>query len=403
MSTGQKRGRWYCAWRDPAQNGKIVTEYFGFGVEAERAAKKRDLEIKMAKLAIGPRLAGDAPLFRELAQDYINARHVEIGDKTRDHILRTTTKYALPVIAGKPANRVTMADWTEVEKIMIARKVKARTINKYFQYLSKIFTWGMERYPEVIRDHPWNRRKPLRIKNKFKIELITPEEFQKIVSVADDHLRWALEVEYNTGVRPGATELFALKWTDFDYETGALKVFSPKTQAFNPIHIQYVSGAFLARLKERRALMRAEALRLAKRRGYIAPECPFVISFQGEPIRQLANSWKAAKKRAGIERRIRLMDIRHFYITYALARGADLLDLAHRVGHKDANMLVNFYAHLVDEMKSKSAFDLPDFDFTAKDVPDLLVQNVSTNNEGLPVEKANNIISITDFGRGGRI
>lgn len=394
-----KDGRWYCAWRDPRPPRKVLREYFGRGENAEKSAQLRDLEIKRERISNpkNTRLFGDSISFHDLAQDYINTRHVELAASTISEILRTAAKYALPVIGNLPANRVTIADWTTIEQNLIARGVKARTINKYFQYLSRIFEWAGER--EIIRDNPWRRRKPLRMKERFRIELITPGEFQTIFDAADDHLRWAMEVEYNTGLRPGPTELFALKWDDFDYETGMLSVYSSKTDS---AHTQYVDLAFLDQLRQRRRFMEAEALRLAHRRGKIEPECPYVISFNGQKVDQLANAWRAAKRRAGITRRIRLYDLRHFYITYALVSGADILDLAHRVGHKDANMIVNVYAHLVEEMRRKEAFRLPVINFSGQK-ESLLTKTVDQNKKGRQGVTAS-IVNLRDFnGRGGRI
>ena len=64
-------------------------------------------------------------------------------------------------------------------------------------------------------------------------------------------------------------------------------------------------------------------------------------------------------KAAGITRRIRLYDIRHFYITYALANGADIMDLAERVGHVNGEMIMRVYAHMAKDLQKKEAFDLP--------------------------------------------
>ncbi|MCX5818417.1 MAG: site-specific integrase [Deltaproteobacteria bacterium] len=386
-----KDGRWRATWRDPNQGGRVVSEYFGHGLADKQAAAERDLEIKLEKKRrpVQPRDIG-VLTFEELAQTYINARHVELSPKTVAEILRTAARYALPVIGSKPITRISMAHWSEIEKAMIARNVTARTINKYFQYFSRMFGWAVER--DYLKDSPWARRKPLRIKNRFQVELLTHEEFQKIIQAADDHLRWALEVELNTGVRPGPTELFTLRWDDFDYETGAVRIYSSKTDSY---HTQYVAGEFLERLKEQRARIRAEDIRLAKRRGEIRPECPYVISFRGEPVRQLAKAWKAAKTEAGITRRIRLYDIRHYFITHALASGADILDLAHRVGHKNANMIVNVYSHLVTEMQTKKPLSLPKHNFKKASpeasAPNLLVKSVGQKEKGLQGVEANNL------------
>lgn len=407
MSVGQKKdGRWYCAYRDLNLGGKTVFEYFGHSEADRKDAVERDLQIKLEKnrRQVEP---GDIGVFTfaRLAQTYIDVRHVELSQKTVAGILLAVDFYAAPVIGSKPITRITMAHWSEIEKTMIARGITARSINKYFQYLSGIFNWAVER--EYLKNSPWTRRKPLRIKNRFQVDLLTPEELQRILAAADDHLRWALEVELNTGVRPGETELFALKWGDFDYETGALRVATSKTASHNPVHTQYVSMEFLERVKERRAEVRAEDLRLTKRRGAIRPECPYVISFRGAPVRQLANAWKAAKKKAGITRRVRLYDIRHFFITHALAGGAPLLDLAHRVGHKDANMIVNVYAHLVEEMETKKPFVMPKIDCTRelskKRAAHLLATNACQDLTDVQNNQPNNVLQFKKIGRGGVI
>lgn len=43
---------------------------------------------------------------------------------------------------------------------------------------------------------------------------------------------------------------------------------------------------------------------------------PYVISYQGRRVAsQVTKSWDAAEKKAGITPRIRLYDLRHYYIT----------------------------------------------------------------------------------------
>ncbi|MBI4620835.1 MAG: hypothetical protein HY739_11885 [Desulfobacterales bacterium] len=66
---------------------------------------------------------------------------------------------------------------------------------------------------------------------------------------------------------------------------------------------------------------------------------------------------------AGVRSDIRLYDIRHFYITYALANCASILELAERVGHVDATMIIKVYAHPPDELKTKQACEIPNIHF----------------------------------------
>ena len=90
-------------------------------------------------------------------------------------------------------------------------------------------------------------------------------------------------------------------------------------------------------------------------------------------------TWEA-ELGAEIKRQFRLYDIRHFYITYALANGADIHDLASRVGHKNINMIINVYTHLVEEMKSKAPFKIPSLlDDETVDNSDMLTNDVDQN------------------------
>jgi len=338
-------------------NGKKQFEYFGFGPEAMKAARQRDLEIKFRRRQ-GTFNAGarSGIPFSILAQEYLDARAIELSDSMLDAVTRTLTVFALPEIGKKLVGAISIEDWNRIERNLLARNCGARTINKYFQYIQKVFSWGIQR--GYLAEHPWRNRVPMRVRKQFKIELFTLDEFRRILEYAPDHLRWALEVEYHTAMRPGPTELFNLKWEDIDFQTGAVRIYSSKTDSH---HTQYVSMAFIERIKQRREWYRAESLRLAKRRGELYPECPYVVQYQGKRIgSQLAKAWKEAKKDAGISKRIRLYDIRHFYITHALAAGANIMELAARVGHKGPEMIVRVYAHLAEETKDKDALAIPE-------------------------------------------
>jgi integrase len=337
-------------------NGQKQFEYFGFGPEAMKAAKQRDVEIKFRRRqgVFQASINSEMP-FSVLAQEYLDARAIELSDAMLDAVTRTLTVFALPEIGKKTISTISIADWNQIEKNLLARNCGAKTINKYFQYIQKVFSWGIQR--GYLVEHPWRNRVPMRVRKQFKIELFTIDEFRKILEHAPDHLKWALEVEYHTAMRPGRTELFNLKWDDVDFETGAVRIYSSKTDSY---HTQYVPMEFIERIRQRREWYRAEALRLAKRRGSVYPECPYIVQYHGKRVdSQLAKAWNQAKKDAGISKRIRLYDIRHFYITHALAAGANIMELAARVGHKGPEMIVRVYAHLAEEMTKKSALEIP--------------------------------------------
>ncbi|HEU18600.1 MAG TPA: hypothetical protein ENO00_04345 [Deltaproteobacteria bacterium] len=85
----------------------------------------------------------------------------------------------------------------------------------------------------------------------------------------------------------------------------------------------------------------------------------YVITYGDNPVKSMKKTWKTAKEDAGIDRRIHIYDIRHFYITYAPANGAGIMDLVNCVGHTTPSMILKVYAYLVEEMNSKQAFEIP--------------------------------------------
>ena len=99
-------------------------------------------------------------------------------------------------------------------------------------------------------------------------------------------------------------------------------------------------------------------------------------------LRNRLSSFRAkAKEKAGITKtkKIRFYDIHHFYITYALANGANITELAERVGHVDATMVVKVYAHLAEDLKTKRAFEVLKLRFSTPTID----KTVARTKEGL--------------------
>jgi integrase len=340
----------YCVYYD---SGKRIWEPFGRGPDAKKAAEARDLEIKLRKKRGQWNISNqrNSIPFIELAQAYINHRKIDLSSKTREGILRMLTKYVLPVIGTKTIHIINLQDWNKIQDKMMRGGAGPRSINTYFKYMNKLFKWSVVN--EYLEEHPWKNRETLRHK-KHHINLFTIEEFQKILDSAPEHLAWAMEVAYFTGMRPGPSELFALTWNNIDFKKNRIKIYATKTDSYR---WQYVDPDFMLRMKAR----------YIKNQQCGEPS-PYVCAYHGQPVKSLKTAWKRAKEKAGITKKIRLYDIRHFYITYALANGANITELAERVGHVDATMIVKVYAHLLKDLKTKQAFEVPKLQFSTQTV-----------------------------------
>ena len=337
----KKDGRIFCVYYD---KGKQIWEPFGREKTAKKAAQARDLEIKMKKKqGTWYKKSHGSPLtFHELAQQYLHIRANQLSTKTMDEIIRVLTNYALPVIGTNYLPTITMDHWWQIQEKMTARHIKNRSINTYFVYLSKIFTWAMDENEDLLEIHPWQKRKRLRIRTKFRIDLFTHDEFLSILDAAQPHLKWAMQVAYYTGVRPGPTELFALQWTDMDWFNNRIKIYSPKTDHHRWLNLP---GEFMEKLK-------------THYRGD-QPQSKYIVSYKGNRLESIKTAWNAAKQKAGITRNIRLYDIRHYYISYALANGADIMELAQSVGHVNGEMIMRVYAHLAKDLQTNQPHKIP--------------------------------------------
>ncbi|MFD4951292.1 tyrosine-type recombinase/integrase [Streptomyces sp. NPDC058451] len=65
--------------------------------------------------------------------------------------------------------------------------------------------------------------------------------------------------------------------------------------------------------------------------------------------------WSAAKKRAGITRRLTPYSLRHFFASNCLANGIPITDVAEWMGHKNINMTFRIYRHLMPASIGRAA------------------------------------------------
>ena len=87
--------------------------------------------------------------------------------------------------------------------------------------------------------------------------------------------------------------------------------------------------------------------------------CPWVIHWQGRPVRCIGHAWHQARKAAGITRRITPYSLRHAMPTEALEHGADVQAVAEVMGHADPTMLLRVYQHTRYRLRKKAVNAAP--------------------------------------------
>lgn len=410
----KKDGRVFCVY---LEHGRRIWEAFGRGPEADRAAETRRLEIELEKRKGIEQPYGQVCTFAELIQDYLDVRKAELAASTIEDIIFGLARYFLAKIGGKNIDTITLRDWNDIQMAMEKKGLTRKTINKHFRYVSKILNWAVKN-GYGIRENPWRNRESLK-ESRYRVQLFTIDEFRAVLAVAPDHLAVALKLAYYTGARPGPSELFAIKYTDCDWRQNRIHIHAAKTDTWR---WQYIDATFMQELRDRMQTLQSagiEPVYICNRLETVDSELEYelrevlppagvyllrweevdwerhtitiagtahplsdslmiklkkrvagmkmtgtgaerITTYDPRPaVQHLRTAWDRAKRDAGITRRLRMYDIRHFHITYALAAGAPIADVAERVGHVDTNMIVRNYLHMVDELRTKRPFDIP--------------------------------------------
>jgi integrase len=333
-----KTGGWFIAFRERG-NRKLIREYFGKTEEGKRNAEVRLAEVKFKKLK-GEELVDRSGMYLDqLAQLYLE------DAKARGKTLRWRTEFAsrlnadiLPNLSSKPVDKLTYADILALTGKGGAWETKSMvTAGRYLGYLRAVFQFGIDK--KFTRNTPftdWTRPKDTKRKPDLTIEAL-----QKIISHAQPHLAWALQVEWYLGTRPGPSELFGVRWSDVNFDNMMIHVRGTKTEESD--RYVPVPAEFIARLREAKMLAASD----------------YVVEYRGHPVRQMRRSFKAACQAAGIKFDIRPYDVRHLFATVMLNKGADLAAVSKILGHSRIETTMERYYHLMEGEKARAVSLLP--------------------------------------------
>ncbi len=168
-----------------------------------------------------------------------------------------------------------------------------------------------------------------------------------LLAAAEEDPMWgvALRLALKAGLRRG--ELFGLKWGAVDLDQGWLRVVLTRTEVTRPSRIvegppKSGRGRAVGLTPTTVKLMRALPSRFLN--GYV------LADEQGGPLRpgKIVPPFRRTLKRAGIERHVRLHDLRHTWASHMAMRGVPLA-VIQELGGWASYQMVRRYAHLSAE------------------------------------------------------
>lgn len=329
------KGKWIVSYRIPGRT-QPEKEYF----DSKREAEARELVVKSIK-KINPAALAPEPVsgltFRNLVDQYQTRRALAATTLAAD--IYTLEAWVFPVIGDKVVEKITEEDLSKiVEKA--SQKSSPGSGVRIWERVRAVLRWG-KKY-KLINKNPGADFFVEKDKQVSKAMPPSREEVEAILDVSPPHLVRAIQLAFYLGVRPGQSELFALRWDDFNLEDGWVRVMSADKGGL-PWRDVPLARNILPLLNRWKADDDAAGI-------------AWPIHWRGKPVSSVKGAWENAKAAAGITRRIRLYDIRHHFATSLLEQGVDPGIVAGMMGHTTVRMVQEVYQR-VRRAGKRSAID----------------------------------------------
>ena len=307
-------------------DGKRVRECVGRVSRrvAENALKARQGEVvqgryQLPRKAVSPRFAEFAVEFLEYSKSHKSSRTTEA-----DH---TRMTHLVPFFGSHRLDEVT--PFLVTKYVQTRRNVQTRlhrstapaTINREVAVLKNLFNKAIE----------WGRadRNPAKGVRMLKepdppVRVLSDDEEQRLLEACCPHLRVAILIALNTGLR--LQETLQLRWKDVDFAVGLISVERRKGGKSAKIEM---NTRLTAALLDFRAGSRSDYL--------------FVSDRTGKPILSPKTAFRNAVRRSGIPH-CRFHDLRHTFATRLVRSGVDIVTVQKLMGHASISMTLR-YSH----------------------------------------------------------
>lgn len=332
-------GRWFvkhAKGKNPEKPNGTRT-YFGRGEENRQHAVEFNLE-----LGLGQNTKEFGSSFAELATVYMQAKRSSMTLSTLKDAGWKLDGTILPYIGERSGSSITPELLDQYVLDRKAAGLKVTSIHRELSIIRAIIRWAVHR--QLLTHNPMERY-TFPTRDDSVIPPPTEAELAAIYEVAAPHLQRAMTLGYFTGMRPGASELLSLRWEHIDLVNKTIYIESAKKGGMKSRVVTIANGLYDAA---------QEWLVEDRERGPLG----WVVHYHGKKVERIKTAWDAAKRRAGITRRIRLYDIRHMAATSMLAAGADTKSVSEILGHASVETTLKVYQHVNTALRAQAVSKL---------------------------------------------
>ena len=356
----RKDGRWEGRYvRSYDVNGKAKFGYVYGKTYCE--VKQRLVEMKNAVLHNAVITDNRSITYTELLTAWLNSSKINTKESTYARYTHLINTHIRPYLGKYPLFKITTQLIEEYVEQQLTRGrldntggLSAKTVTDILTIIKSTMEYARYNNLPVV----CNLGK-LSIKKKDKeMRVFSQAEqdalIQVLVSEMDLH-KFGVLLSLYTGIRVG--ELCALKWEDFDLNTGVLKVRKTMQRIQNTENGATTKTKVIITEPKSSCSIRTIPLPtfisdIAKR--YVTSPKAFILTGDNKSFvepRTMQNRFKGYVKESGIEN-ANFHALRHTFATRCVEVGFELKSLSEILGHANVNITLNRYVHSSLELKS---------------------------------------------------
>ena len=245
-----------------------------------------------------------------------------------------------------------LLDGGRVDRIEAKKKPKGlapKTVRNIHQMIGSAYNLAMEQ--NLVSKNPTQGCALPKVEHK-EMKTLTADQLSAFFQEAKDSGVYELYyLDLATGLRRG--ELLGLKWTDVDFQHGALKI----QRAISRQNGKVVEAPLKTKNAYRTLPLSADAIDVLAQQRRKTGNSEWVFpSPTGGPMSpdSVLHMLHRVLKRAGLPK-VRFHDLRHTFATLALKSGVDVKTLSGALGHYSAGFTLNTYTHATAQMKQDAA------------------------------------------------
>ena len=224
-----------------------------------------------------------------------------------------------------------------------------KTVRNIHQMICSAYNLAMEQ--KLVNKSPTQGCALPKVEHK-EMKTLTADQLSAFFREAKESGVYELYyLDLATGLRRG--ELLGLKWTDVDFDRGALKI----QRAISRQNGKVVEAPLKTKNAYRTLPLSADAIDILKTQKKKVSSSEWVFpSPTGGPMSpdSVLHMLHRVLKRAGLPR-IRFHDLRHTFATMALQNGVDVKTVSSMLGHYSAGFTLDTYAHVTTDAQLKAA------------------------------------------------